>query len=547
MRKTAFSFGAAVAAGVALSVSLLAQSQGITSRDILDGFANPARWLTNAGDYTGQRHSPLKQITPANAAQLAPQWTFQTPGVTGQFEATPIVVDGVMYITGPRNHAWAIDAKTGKEIWHHQRILPTDGLKVCCGPVNRGFAIHGSRLFMTTLDAHVEALDIKTGKVLWDVELGDYKKGYASTVAPLLVKDKLIVGIAGGEYANRGFLDAYDPATGSRIWRFWTVPAKGEPGSETWPEDVLERGGAPTWVTGTYDPELNLIYWGTGNPNPDWDGDSRAGANLYAASLLAINPDTGTLKWYFQFTPHDTHDWDATQVPVLADVTIAGRPRKVVMQANRNGFLYVLDRTDGSFITAAPYGNQNWASAIGKDGKPIELPGHTPTEEGTMTCPDWSGNTNFMSPSYDKARNLFFVTVREVCAKFIKKTATDVQVGDRTLGGNIAPVEDPPRAGALRAIDPLTGQRKWEIKYDAPGWAGVMSTASGVVFSADHQGTFMAVDASNGKVLYSYRTGGPIYAPPTTFMVDGRQFVVMPAAYTLTAFALPGKESRSTR
>src|SRR4051812_12977798 len=546
MRKTAFGFGGAAAAGAALSVSLLAQSQGITGKDILDGFANPARWLTNAGDYSGQRHSPLKQITPANAAQLAPQWTFQTGGVTGQFEATPIVVDGVMYITGPRNHAWAIDAKTGKEIWHHQRQLPTEGLKVCCGPVNRGFAIYGSRLFMTTLDAHLEALDIKTGAVLWDVELGDYKKGYASTVAPLLVRDKLIVGIAGGEYANRGFLDAYDPATGNRLWRFWTVPAKGEPGSETWPEDVLERGGAPTWVTGTYDPDLNLIYWGTGNPNPDWDGDSRAGTNLYAASLLAINPDNGTLKWYFQFTPHDTHDWDATQVPVLADVTIAGRPRKVVMQANRNGFLYVLDRTDGSFITAAPYGNQNWASGIGRDGKPIELPGHTPTEEGTMTCPDWSGNTNFMPPSYDRSRGLFFVTVREVCAKFIKKATPDANVGDRTLGGNIQPVDNPPRAGALRAIDPLTGQRKWEVKYDGPGWAGVMSTAGGVVFSGDHQGTFMAVDASNGKVLYSYRTGGPIYAPPTTFLVDGRQFVVMPAAFTLTAFALPSPASRTT-
>jgi alcohol dehydrogenase (cytochrome c) len=545
MRKTAFRVAAAAIAGAALSLSLAAQGQGITTKDILDGFANPARWLTNAGDYSGQRHSPLKQITPANASQLAPQWTFQT-GVTGQFEATPIVLDGVMYITGPRNHAWALDAKTGKEIWHHQRQLPTEGLKVCCGPVNRGFAIYGNRLFMTTLDAHLEALDIKTGEVLWDVELGEYKKGYASTVSPLLVKDKLIVGIAGGEYANRGFLDAYDPATGNRLWRFWTVPAKGEPGSETWPEDVLERGGAPTWVTGTYDPELNLIYWGTGNPNPDWDGDSRSGTNLYAASLLAINPDNGTLKWYFQFTPHDTHDWDATQVPVLADVTIAGRPRKVVMQANRNGFLYVLDRTDGSFITAAPYGNQNWASGIGRDGKPIELPGHTPTEEGTMTCPDWSGNTNFMPPSYDRSRGLFFVTVREVCAKFIKKATPDANVGDRTLGGNIQPVENPPRAGALRAIDPLTGQRKWEVKYDGPGWAGVMSTAGGVVFSGDHQGTFMAVDASNGKVLYSYRTGGPIYAPPTTFLVDGRQFVVMPAAFTLTAFALPSPPSRST-
>ena len=392
---------------------------------------------------------------------------------------------------------------------------------------------------MTTLDAHLVALEMKTGKVIWDVELADFRHGYASTPAPLVVKDKLIVGIAGGEYANRGFLDAYEPETGKRVWRFWTVPAPGEPGSETWPEDVLERGGAPTWLTGTYDPELNTLYWGTGNPNPDWDGDSRPGDNLYAASLLALDPDTGSLKWYFQFTPHDTHDWDANQIPVLADLTIDGRPRKVVMQAVRNGFLYVLDRTTGTFITASAFGNQNWASGIAPDGKPLELPGHTPTEEGTVTCPDWYGNTNFMSPSFDARRRLFYVTVRETCAKFIRRATPDANIGDRTMGGTVQPLTDPPRTGALRAIDPLTGERKWEVKYDGPGWAGVISTAGGVVFSANHEGLFMAVDASNGKVLYTYQTGAPIFASPTTYLLDGRQYVVMPAGLTFTAFALP--------
>lgn len=518
-------------AGMAAPLS----AQSITDADLAKGLSDPTRWLVVSGTYDGQRLSPLTQITPTNVGQLAPQWTFQA-GVTGQFEATPVVLNGVLYVTGPQNHAWAIEAKTGKQLWHYQRALPA-GLKVCCGPVNRGFAIYGNKLYMTTLDAHLLAMDPKDGKVIWDIELADFKLGYASTVAPLVVKGKLIVGMAGGEYANRGFIDAYDPETGKQLWRFWTIPAPGEPGSETWPVDVLERGGSPTWVTGTYDAELNTVYWGTGNPNPDWDGDSRPGDNLYAASVVALDPDTGKLKWYFQYTPHDTHDWDANQTPVLADLTINGQPRKVLMQANRNGFLYVLDRTNGQFINAWSYANQNWASGFTPAGRPIEIPGHTPTVEGTDTCPDWYGNTNFMPPSFDKQRGLFFLTVRETCAKFIKKDTPDANVGDRTMGGTVAPVG--PRTGALRAIDPLTGARKWEVKYDGPGWAGVTATASGVVFSADHQGTFMAVDSSTGQVLYTYGTGATVFGPPTTYMLDGRQWVVLPSGLTLTAFALP--------
>lgn len=282
-------------AGVAAPLS----AQSITDADLAKGLSDPTRWLVVSGTYDGQRLSPLTQITPANVGQLAPQWTFQA-GVTGQFEATPVVLNGILYVTGPQNHAWAIDGRTGKQIWHYQRLLPA-GLKVCCGPVNRGFAIYGNKLFMTTLDAHLLAMDPKDGKILWDVELADFKLGYASTVAPLVVKGKLIVGMAGGEYANRGFLDSYDPETGKRNWRFWTIPAPGEPGSETWPVDVLERGGSPTWVTGAYDADLNTVYWGTGNPNPDWDGDSRPGDNLYAASVVALDPDTGKLKWHFQY------------------------------------------------------------------------------------------------------------------------------------------------------------------------------------------------------------------------------------------------------
>jgi alcohol dehydrogenase (cytochrome c) len=516
----------------------------IATKDILDGFKNPSRWVTNHGDYGGQRFSPLTQITAANASQLAPQWTFQT-GVPGNFEATPIVLEGTLFFTGPNDYAWALDAKTGKQIWRYVRFPGTPAqfppnMKVCCGNVNRGFAIYGDKLFKTTLDAHLIALDAKTGKLVWDVEMVDYKLGYAGTVTPLVVKDKLIVGIAGGEFANRGFLDAYDPADGKRIWRFWTIPGPGEPGSETWPPEVLKRGGAPTWVTGTYDPDLNLIYWGTGNPNPDWDGDSRPGDNLYAAAVVALDADTGKLKWHYQYTPHDTHDWDANQVPVLADLTINGQPRKVLIQAVRNGYLYVLDRTNGKFIKASPFGNPNWASGFTPEGRPIELPGHNPTPQGTLTCPDWYGSTNFNSPSYDKGRNLFFVSTRLTCAIFTSRLTQDagLNVGDRTMGGGVQPTADP-RSGALRAFDPLTGQMKWEVPYAGPGWAGVMATAGGVVFTADHAGMFMAVDSSTGKVLYTYQTGGVTYAPPTTYQIDGRQWVVMPSLATVTAFALP--------
>lgn len=532
------SFTQRICLGLGLAGALAATlgAQEITNRDLLAGFSDPTRWLSIYGDYSGQHHSPLTQITPANAANLAPQWTFQT-GVIGNFEATPIVLDGVLYVTGALNNAWAVNARTGERIWSYRRALP-EGLKVCCGPVNRGFAVYHDRLYMTTLDAHLVALEMKTGKVVWDIEVADYKLGYASTPAPLVVKDKLIVGIAGGEYANRGFLDAYDPDTGKQVWRTWTVPAKGEPGSESWPEDVLERGGAPTWVTGTYDPDMNLLYWGTGNPNPDWDGDSRAGDNLYSGSLIALDPDNGTLKWHYQFTPHDTHDWDANQVPVIADLQIAGQQRKVVMLANRNGFFYVLDRATGKVILAKPFVHQNWATGIGADGRPVEIPGHAPTEAGTVTCPDWYGGTNFMSPSFDASRGLFFLTVRETCARFIRRPTPDANVGDRTMGGNVQPLQDPTRWGALRAIDPTTGDHKWDVRYEGPGWAGVVSTAAGVVFSADNVGTFMAVDAANGKVLYKYQTGGNVYAPPTTYMLDNKQYVVLPAGSTMTAFAL---------
>jgi alcohol dehydrogenase (cytochrome c) len=522
--------------GVAATVVLRAQS-GVTNQDLLDGLANPARWLTYSGDYSGRRHSPLKQITPGNAGQLAVQWTFQT-GVAGKFEATPIVVDGLLYVTGPQNHAWAIDGKTGRQIWHYQRSVPQD-VRACCGLVNRGFAIHGDRLFISTLDAHLIALDSKTGKVVWDVEMADYKQGYAGTAAPVIVKDKVIIGIAGGEFAIRGFLDAYDVATGTRAWRFYTVPGPDEPGGDTWPGASWERGGAPTWLSGTYDPDSNTLYWGTGNPNPDFFGDNRKGDNLYSGSLIALDADRGTLKWHFQFTPHDVHDWDANQIPVLADLTLGGKPRKVVMVANRNGFFYVLDRDSGQFLHAKPFIHQTWAKEIDAKGRPVELPDQRPSAKGTLTCPDLFGGTNFMSPSYDPALGLFFVSAREICQIYFAEAPPEgYKAGDRTMGGRVTRAPQLP-SGALRAIDPVTGERKWEILHPTPSWAGVLSTASGVVFTGTNEGEVMAADARSGKELWRHSLGAPIYAPPTTFMVDGRQYVVMPAGMTLTSFALP--------
>jgi alcohol dehydrogenase (cytochrome c) len=532
-------FTAPVAALLTMAAVSLLHAQGITNKDLLDGLANPSRWLTYSGDYTGRRFSPLTQITPANAGRLAAQWTFQN-GVVNKFEATPIVIDGVMYVTGALNHAWAVDARTGRQIWHYQRQLP-QGLKVCCGMVNRGFAVYGDRLFMATLDAHFVALEMKTGKVIYDIEMAPAKDGFAATGAPLVVKDKVIAGIAGGEFANRGFLDAYNPETGERVWRFYTIPAPGEPGSDSWKGEIWQRGGGPTWLTGSYDPQLNLLYWGVGNPNPDWDGESRPGDNLYTGSLIALDPDTGTLKWHYQYTPHDTHDWDANEVPVLADITINGRARRVVMMANRNGFFYVNDRITGEFIRARPFVHTTWSNEIGRDGRPVLNAGQEPTEAGTVTCPGLYGGTNFQSPSFDPTRGLFFVTARETCMRYIRRPPSPTAaLGSLTLGGSAALVSEPVKSsGALRAIDPTTGETKWEIAYDDAGWAGVLATAGGVVFSADHEGTFFAADSTTGKKLYSFQTGAAIYAPPTSYQVDGRQYVVMPSGTTLTAFALP--------
>ena len=554
MRPPAFAAAAAIALAGAAVLSLRAQQPAaplsITAQDLRDGLKNPARWLTFSGDYTGQRHSPLKQLTPQNVAGLVPQWMFQTdiPGFPGRgLETSPLVVDGVLYATGNNNQAFAIDGRTGRPIWTYRRTLPANfSASVCCGPVNRGFALLGDRLYMGTLDAHLVALDRRTGSVVWDVEVGDLKKANAITAAPLAVKGAVIIGVAGGDFSSRGFIDAYDAQTGARLWRFNTIPGAGEPGSESWPSaEAALRGGGAAWVTGSYDPALNLVYYGTGNPNPDYYGDDRAGDNLYTCSLVALDADTGKLRWHFQFTPHDIHDWDSAHVPVQADITIAGQPRRVVMVANRNGFFYTLDRETGKLLVAKPFiDTSNWAKEVGPDGRPIVLDNiGTPDK----CLPDNHGGTNFQPPTFDPGRGLFFVTAHETCAVWEgRKPTPPIALGVRVPSGGRRLVEGREQWGALRAIDPVTGTRRWEHRYrsypstvslDLTG--GLMSTASGLVFTGDNDGFFYAFEAATGKELWKFQTGAPVWgSAPVTYMQDGRQWVLTTSGLTFVAFAL---------
>jgi len=507
----------------------------VTYERILNASREPQNWLTYSGDYRGWRYSTLGQINTSNVHSLAAQWVFQSASL-GQFETTPLVVDGVLYGTGQDNRAFALDARTGRAIWRYQRHLP-EKIQACCGMVNRGFAMLGSKLFMSTLDAHVLALDSKTGNVVWDVQAADYHQAYVFTVAPLLVKDKIIVGVAGGEYGVRGFIDAYYADSGKRAWRFYTVPGPGEPGHETWAGDSWKTGGAPAWVTGSYDPELNVVYWPTGNPSPSNYGGERGGNNLYSNCMLALDADTGKLKWHYQFTPHDLHDYDATQVAVLLDANWDGQPRKLLLHANRNGFLYVLDRTTGKVLSAKPFAHITWAKEIGPDGRPVIEPGSEPTPEGVRVCPGALGATNWFSPSYNPQTGWLYVATSEECDLF-SAAPQKYHEGHDFLGSVYVPASGEKAWGALRALDPFTGEKKWEFKYTSPPWGGVLSTAGGVVFAGDSEGNFTAMDARTGKDQWHIQLGAAVYSSPITYSLDGRQYVVIPAGAALFAFAL---------
>ncbi|MBM3734922.1 MAG: PQQ-dependent dehydrogenase, methanol/ethanol family [Acidobacteria bacterium] len=506
------------------------------TRELLDADKSPHNWLMYSGNYQSHRHSALRDITTANVANLELKWIFQTK-VVEKFEATPIVVDGVMYVSSPPNDVFALDAATGVKLWEYKRRMPPKA-QVCCGQVNRGLAVLGDRLFMGTVDAHVIALDRKSGQVLWDTKMIDYQPGYSVTHAPLVVKDKVIVGVAGGEYGVRGFLDAYDAVTGERKWRFYLTPGPGEPGNETWEGDSWKTGGASIWITGSYDPESNLTYWGTGNPGPDWNGDVRKGDNLFSCSVVALDADTGQRKWHFQFTPHDEHDWDATQIMVLIDREFRGRQRKLLINANRNGFYYVLDRLTGEFLHGKAYVKQTWAKGLDDHGRPIRLPNTFPTAGGVHVYPQVAGGTNWMSPAFNPGTGLFYVPVREGGSLYFKGEA-DYKPGRRFQGGffnNERVSHD--WYGAVRALDPLTGNMKWEHRLGVPPWAGLLSTGGGVIFAGTEDGYFKALDARSGGDLWHANLGGRVIANPMSFAVGGRQRIAIAAGSALFVYGL---------
>ena len=516
-----------------LSLAGVSARGQVTAERLLESAKEPQNWLMYSGDYAGRRYSTLDQINTKSAASLVPRWAYQTMA-GGKFETTSLVVDGVLYATGADDRAFALDAHSGRPIWQYQRSLPPD-IRPCCGRVNRGLAILGDQVFLGTLDAHLIALDTRTGNVVWDVGTSDYSKGYSITLAPLVIKNLVLIGVSGGEYGIRGFIDAYDAATGARKWRFYTVPGPGEPGHETWEGDSWKIGGAPAWITGTYDPATNTTFWTTGNPSPSNRGEGRAGDNLYSNSLLALDPDTGKLKWYFQFTKHDEHDYDATQVPVLVD----DGDRHLIVQANRNGFFYVIDRTNGKLLSAATYGKVTWSNTKDASGVPIERKEASPTLTGVPVCPGAIGATNWMSPTYDPQTKLFYVTAREQCDIF-STAPQPYEVGHAFYGSAYFPNDDAqPFAGAVRAIDPATSQIKWELKHLSPSWSGVLSTAGGLVFTGDAEGNFMVLDAASGKILWHFQCGASVYASPMTYAIDGKQYVAIAAGTTLFAFGLP--------
>jgi alcohol dehydrogenase (cytochrome c) len=517
---------------VSSGLASLASAQ-VAPQRLLDSAKEPQNWLMYSGDYAGRRYSTLDHINTSNATSLVPKWAYQTMA-GGKFEATSLVVDGILYGTGADDRAFALDAHSGRPIWQYQRALPPD-IRPCCGRVNRGLAILADKLFMGTLDAHVIALDSKTGNIVWDVSTAEYAKGYSITLAPLVIKNLVIIGVSGGEYGIRGFIDAYDASNGQRKWRFYTVPGPGEPGHETWEGDSWKIGGAPAWITGTYDPVTNTTFWTTGNPSPSNRGEGRAGDNLYSNCLLALDPDTGKLKWHFQFTKHDEHDYDATQVPVLVD----DGSRHLIVQANRNGFFYVIDRSSGKLLSATPYGRVTWSDSKDANGVPIERKEASPTLQGVPVCPGAIGATNWMSPTYDPQTKLFYVTAREQCDIF-STAPQPYEAGHAFYGSAYFPNDNAqPFWGAVRAIDPATSQIKWELKHLSPSWSGVLSTAGGLVFTGDAEGNFMSLDAASGKILWHFQCGASIYASPMTYAIDGKQYVAIAAGSTLFAFGLP--------
>ena len=532
-------------AGCTLVFAAPAQNSNPTAGALVD--VKPAQllfrtvaddWPSYNGDYTGRRFSSLAQITPQNVAHLQAQWVFHSRNA-GILEVTPIVVHGVMYVTAS-NDAYALNAQTGQILWHYSRPISSGLVDDASGHISRGVALLGTRLYMETDNAHLLCLDARSGHLIWDVAYADWNKNYGATSAPLIVKDNVLVGTSGGDDGVRGFLAAYNAETGKLAWRLWTIPGPGEFGSSSWPGDAYLHGGGTTWMPGTYDPELNTIYWGTSNAAPDYDGLVRPGDDLYTSSLLAIDPDTGRLKWYFQFTPHDLYDYDALQTPVLVDREYRGKPRKLLIEANRNGFLYIIDRTSGEFLSATPFVKRiTWAKGIDAHGHPI-APISEPTADGTLTCPGVVGATNWFSPSYNEATGLFYVMALESCSVYFRRP-TPFAEGSTYYSGGTKRSPDASSQKVLLAFDPKTQTVAWQYPQVGEGhsWGGVMSTATGLVFFADDANFFEAADGKTGRSLWHFNTGQTLHASPMSYAVSGKQYVAIASGSDLFSFALP--------
>ena len=533
----------AIVFAVALLTAVL-HAQLPKSREIgFDDIARPkpGEWPSYNGHLSANRHSPLDQINVRNVATLEPKWTHDMGGKRA-LQMTPLVVDGVMYVTAV-NEVRALDARTGRQLWQFARPQ-TPGLVPTGDPaagISRAIALVGNRVFLQTDHAHLLALDRRNGQLIWDVEMADFRQNYGATGALLVVNDLVIAGISAGDEGVRGFLDAYRASTGERVWRFWTVPARGEPGSETWIGKALEHGCATTWLTGSYDPEARLLYWPTGNPCPDYNGEERKGDNLYSSSIVALDPATGTLRWHFQFTPHDLHDWDANQPPVLVDAEFGGRARKLLVLANRNGFFYVLDRLSGQMLMAEPFVKRlTWAAGIGRDGRPKLLPGYDNSAEGTLTCPSVSGAANWPSSAFNPATGLFYVMASEACSVY-RKNSDWFEYGKSFYGGTTKPAAIEDGGKFLRALDLRTGKLVWESsKVGGSATAsGLLSTAGGLVFYGDNTGgALIAVDARTGHRLWQFDTQQVWKSSPMTYAIDGEQYIGAVAGSIVSVFGI---------
>ena len=504
--------------------------------------ANPEEWLTYSGNYRSERFTRLDRITPGNVAGLRPAWVHQIPRGGRRMESTPLVADGVMYLVEPTSTPVALDAATGAELWRYDPRVPRDAKAPGYPRTNRGVALLGGSVFFGAFDGRAIALDRATGAPRWSVTIADNRLGYGITAAPLALDGLVVFGMSGGIGGARGFLDAFHAETGERAWRFWTVPAPGEPGGDTWGGGTSwETGGGATWLTGSHDPELGLLYWPTGNPAPALNGDSRPGDNLYTCSLLALDAATGRLRWHFQFTPHDTHDWDATQIPVLVDAVWDGEPRRLVILANRNGFFYVLDRETGEFLRATEFGKQTWAEGMDEGGRPILRPDTEPTEEGTLLWPTLGGATSWQSPAYDPDRRTLFVATLDVASRYYR-SEPDYRPGEAFLAGYEESVGEP--EGAFRALDLSTGAIRWEApRPPHPRYLSLLATATGLLFSGDGD-SLLALDSDTGERLWSFRAGGPLASGPISYALDGEQFVAAASGSAVFAFSLAAPAPR---